>query len=379
MKFRLGLFERPYVDPPDAGRAGDRWPPRSARLAADLAARSIVLVENDGMLPLAPRRRPDRRHRPDRRQRPRPARRLRPPAPHRDARARCASRGERRSASRSTTRSSARSTSWPAGRRSSTRIRDALRRRPRSATRAGTGLRDGTDAEIAEAVAAARDADVAIVVLGERSGLTDDATTGEFRDRRDLGFLGRQQELLEAVVATGTPVVLVVVSGRPLAIEWAAEHCAASCSPGCRATPGRRRSPTSSPATSNPGGKLPVTMPRHVGQVPRLVPPPSDRRPVQLEGRLRRRADRRRSGRSGSGGRTRRSSCRPCASTGSRSRRDGGEVVVTRRRHEHRRSRAGDEVVQLYVRDEEATRRPAGPRAARLPSRRPRARRVPDA
>ena len=69
--------------------------------------------------------------------------------------------------------------------------------------------------------------DVAIVVLGERSGLTDDSTTGEFRDRVGLGFLGRQQELLEAVVATGTPVVLVVVSGRTLALPWAAEHCAA--------------------------------------------------------------------------------------------------------------------------------------------------------
>ena len=83
----------------------------------------------------------------------------------------------------------------------------------------GTGLVEGSDDELAAAVAAARDAEVAIVVLGERSGLTDDATTGEFRDRRDLGFIGRQQELLEAVVATGTPVVLVVVSGRPLAIE----------------------------------------------------------------------------------------------------------------------------------------------------------------
>ena len=108
----------------------------------------------------------------------------------------------------------------------------------------GTGISDGTDEELAEAVEAARASDVAIVVLGERSGLTDDSTTGEFRDRSTLGFLGRQQELLEAVVATGTPVVLVVVSGRPLTIEWAARHCAASCSPGSPAMPARTRSPT---------------------------------------------------------------------------------------------------------------------------------------
>ena len=91
----------------------------------------------------------------------------------------------------------------------------------------------------------ARGADVAIVVLGERSGLTDDSTTGEFRDRSTLGFIGRQQELLEAVVATGTPVVLVVVSGRPLAIDMGCRApCARSSSPGCPARPARTRSRT---------------------------------------------------------------------------------------------------------------------------------------
>ena len=96
----------------------------------------------------------------------------------------------------------------------------------RCGTPAARGISAGTDEELAEAVDIARTSDVAIVVLGERSGLTDDSTTGEFRDRLSLGFLGRQQELLEAVAATGTPVVLVVVSGRPLTIEWAAGHLA---------------------------------------------------------------------------------------------------------------------------------------------------------
>jgi beta-glucosidase len=86
---------------------------------------------------------------------------------------------------------------------------------------------DATADEIAEAVELARSSAVAVLVLGERSGLTSDATSGEFRDRRGLGLIGRQQDLLEAVAATGTPCVLVVVSGRPLAIEWAAQHCAA--------------------------------------------------------------------------------------------------------------------------------------------------------
>ncbi len=109
---------------------------------------------------------------------------------------------------------------------------------------------------------------MAIVVLGERSGLTDDSTTGEFRDRRDLGFFGRQQELLEAVVATGTPVVLVVVSGRPLAIEWAAAHCAAILLAWVPGDAGPAAIAEALIGAISPGGKLPVSFPSHVGQVP---------------------------------------------------------------------------------------------------------------
>jgi beta-glucosidase len=132
----------------------------------------------------------------------------------------------------------------------------------------GTGLRDGSDADLAAAVVVARGADVAIVVVGERSGLTSDATTGESRDRRDLDLLGRQQELLEAVVATGTPTVLVVVSGRPLALEWAAEHCAAVLLAWVPGEAGPQAIAEVLAGDVDPGGRLPVTMPRHVGQIP---------------------------------------------------------------------------------------------------------------
>jgi beta-glucosidase len=132
----------------------------------------------------------------------------------------------------------------------------------------GSGISAGTDEEIEAAIEVARAADVAIVVLGERSGLTDDSTTGEFRDRLDLGFLGRQQELLEAVVATGTPVVLVVVSGRPLAIVWAAEHCAAILLAWVPGDAGPDAIADVLTGAANPGGKLPISVPRHVGQVP---------------------------------------------------------------------------------------------------------------
>ena len=104
--------------------------------------------------------------------------------------------------------------------------------------------------------------------LGERSGLTDDSTTGEFRDRSTLGFHGRQQELLEAVVATGTPVVLVVVSGRPLAIESAAGQCHAILLAWVPGDAGPDAIADVLTGAANPGGKLPISIPRHVGQVP---------------------------------------------------------------------------------------------------------------
>jgi beta-glucosidase len=83
-----------------------------------------------------------------------------------------------------------------------------------------------------------------------------------------LGFLGRQEELLEAVVATGTPVVLVVVSGRPLALSWAAEHCAAILLAWVPGDAGPDAIADVLTGRVNPGGKLPVSMPRAVGQLP---------------------------------------------------------------------------------------------------------------
>ena len=163
---------------------------------------------------------------------------------------------------------------------------------PRSSTPAGRASPTGRDEEIAEAVGGgARLPTSRSWSLGERSGLTDDSTTGEFRDRRDLGFLGRQQELLDAVVATGTPVVLVVVSGRPLAIEWAAGHCAAILLAWVPGDAGPDAIADVLTGVANPGGKLPVSMPRARRPGAAHVPPPSDGRALEPEGRLRRRPD----------------------------------------------------------------------------------------
>ena len=92
------------------------------------------------------------------------------------------------------------------------------------------------DKSIAEAVDTAKQADVAILALGEPANWME----GEAASRVHLGFTGNQEKLLEAVVATGKPVILVVLAGRPLVLKWAAEHVPAileAWSPGIEAGP----------------------------------------------------------------------------------------------------------------------------------------------
>ena len=124
--------------------------------------------------------------------------------------------------------------------------------------------RDG----FAAAIEAAQRADVAIVVVGDKSGLTDDCTSGEARDRADLGLPGVQQELVEAVVATGTPTIVVLVNGRPLSINWIAEHVPAIVEAWLPGEEGGGALADVLFGAVNPGGKLPMTFPRSVGQVP---------------------------------------------------------------------------------------------------------------
>ncbi|HEY62980.1 MAG TPA: beta-glucosidase [Caldilineae bacterium] len=132
----------------------------------------------------------------------------------------------------------------------------------------GCEITDTSTGGFAEAVEAARKADVAIMVLGGRSGLDVKSTSGEARDRADLGLPGVQQQLLEAVYETGTPVVLVLVDGRPLAIKWAAEHIPAILHAW---VPGEEGGPAVASVLfgdASPGGRLPISVPRSVGQVP---------------------------------------------------------------------------------------------------------------
>jgi beta-glucosidase len=113
------------------------------------------------------------------------------------------------------------------------------------------------------AVAAARNAEVVIMVLGE-----NDNMAGEFASRASLDLPGRQEELLKAVVALGKPVVLVLLNGRPLSIAWAAENVPAILEAWEPGSEGGHAVADILFGDVNPGGKLPVTFPRKAGQAP---------------------------------------------------------------------------------------------------------------
>lgn len=121
---------------------------------------------------------------------------------------------------------------------------------------------------LAEAIEAARSADVAIVVVGDKAGLTDGCTTGEARDRAELGLPGIQEELVRAIYDTGTPVVAVLVNGRPLAVPWLVEHVPAIVEAWLPGEEGAAAVASVLFGDINPSGKLPVSVPRGVGQVP---------------------------------------------------------------------------------------------------------------
>jgi beta-glucosidase len=124
--------------------------------------------------------------------------------------------------------------------------------------------REGFD----EAIGLACACEVAVLVMGDKAGLAEDCTSGEFRDRASLDLPGIQEELVRAVIETGTPVVLVLVSGRPSASEWVHEHCAAVIEAWFPGEEGAVAVAEVLGGEVNPGGKLPISFPRSVGQIP---------------------------------------------------------------------------------------------------------------
>ena len=119
------------------------------------------------------------------------------------------------------------------------------------------------EAEFERAVELAREADVAVVVVGEWQNMI-----GEMASRSSLELPGRQLELLQAVAETGTPVVLLVMNGRPLDLRWPAEHVPAILDVWYPGTRGGEAVANLLFGDVSPGGKLPFSWPRTVGQLP---------------------------------------------------------------------------------------------------------------
>src|ERR1700722_16469647 len=119
------------------------------------------------------------------------------------------------------------------------------------------------DAEFQHALEVVKKSDVSVLVLGETQDMN-----GERASRSTLTLPGKQEELLEAAVATGKPIVLVLLNGRPLNITWASQHVPAILDAWYPGTEGGDAVADLLFGDANPGGKLPVTWPRSVGQVP---------------------------------------------------------------------------------------------------------------
>lgn len=233
VKFALGLFEHPFVDEAAAPKA--LYHPDSIALAQTAAERSFVLLKNANTASGKP---------------------LLPLSNGAQNLALIGPIGE----------DSSYPNGAPPGSGPRTTLMGALVERvgkQHVARYQGTGILNGNDQDLAAAVAGAQKADIAILALGESPDMS-----GEAASRASLGLPGRQEELLEAVVRTGKPVILILFSGRPLTLPWAFEHVPAVLEawlPGISGGPALVRTLF---GDVTPSGKLVVSWPRSVGQEP---------------------------------------------------------------------------------------------------------------
>jgi beta-glucosidase len=134
----------------------------------------------------------------------------------------------------------------------------------------GCNVTGDADLELDKAAKAAGRADIAVVVLGENEWMAPgkSGTDGEGYDVATLELTGHQQELLEKVYATGTPTIVVLINGRPLAIPWIKEHIPAIVEAWIPGEKGGDALARVLFGDVNPNGKLAITFPRHAGQLP---------------------------------------------------------------------------------------------------------------
>ncbi len=251
-KYRLGLFEDPYRYADAEREKATLYKPEFLEAARDVARRSMVLLRNEGdVLPLAAA-----------------AKKIAVIGPLGDSKPDMIG-------------------SWAAGGDRQTRpvtILEGLRARAQSGTTvsyakgasydfSAAGSTDG----FAEALALAGKADIVIAAMGEKWDMT-----GEAASRTSLDLPGNQEALLERLVATGKPVVLVLLSGRPNSVEWASKNVPAILHAWYPGTQGGHAVAEVLFGDYNPSGKLPVTFPRTVGQVPIHYDMKNTGRPIEL-------------------------------------------------------------------------------------------------
>lgn len=263
LKFALGLFEEPYVDLEKTRKIFSVAGGGEARqLAVQIAQKSIVLLKNDGLLPLKrdltsiavigphadePRNYLGDYHFPAH---------FNPISGQADEASQVGDADQREACEelRITT------------------LLAAIRARVSPATRVlharGCDLAGKSNDEFAEAIQKAKEADVAVVAVGDRSGLTPECTSGETRDSASLQLPGPQEELVQAVANTGTPVVLVLFSGRPYVLTSLVERVGAALAAWLPGEAGGEAVADVLFGQVTPGGKLPISFPRSSGQLP---------------------------------------------------------------------------------------------------------------
>jgi beta-glucosidase len=259
-KFELGLFDNPYVDDASAPEVFDT--PENRQLAYEIACKSLILLKNDGVLPLKSS-----------------GVKLAVIGPNSDS-SRCmmgdysyvavcellkAIPDENASFGELTDEDlQALTVKVPT-------FLEEMKARispPELQYAAGCAINTQDESGFDEALAAAKAADVAILVMGGRSGLSPENTTGEFRDATHLELPGVQEKLVKAILATGKPVVLVLINGRPVSMPELVEPAGAILEAWVPGEEGARAIVDALFGKVNPGGKLPISIPRSVGQVP---------------------------------------------------------------------------------------------------------------
>ncbi len=264
LKFRLGLFENPYVDPEIAVRIIDT--PRNRQLALEAARNSIVLLKNkNNLLPLK-----------------KTIGTIAVIGPNADSLRNLLGdytfpahavfeikKDEKTGDVGLVTKNIPEALVAPPkivgileG------IKTAVSKNTRVLYAEGCEIKGAAKDGFDKAIKAARSAEIAIVVVGDKSGLMPDNTSGEMRDRDTLGLPGVQEELVKAIFETGTPTVLVLVNGRPYTLKWLADKIPAIIEAWEPGEEGGRAVADVIFGNYNPGGKLPVSFPLNEGQIP---------------------------------------------------------------------------------------------------------------